>query len=194
MGFFDSCKHFMVCSTVCLLRIFTVYSHVTFVLFILVYKTIIGIQPSIALVQIFVCMHLHSVLRLTISPQILPPFLPEETFRLTCCWTGWSLYSSVSSLKYVPQFTQQSWSCSYSDQSLEWAVISSLYTCISFPRKQKYGGSGKRKVLLLLMNPQLGTELWILHVFCDNESASSAFAAQLNRQTQMTCPLCCTKK
>lgn len=177
MGFF----WFMVCSNVCLLRIFTVFSHVTFVLFILVYKTIKMIQPSIALAQLFVLLRLHSVLCLTISPWVLLPFLlEEEKFHLTCCWTSWSLSLSVSSLKYAPQLTQQSWSCSYSDQSLECAVVSSLFTYLSFPRKPKYG-SGKRKVVLLLLNPHLGTELWILHVFYDHVSASPTFAVQLNR-------------
>ena len=115
---------------------------------------------------------------LSMSPSSLPP---RRTFHLTCCWTGWSLSLSVSSLKHAPQLTRQSWSCRYSDQSLECAVVSSLYTCISFPRKPKYGGSGKRKVVLLLLNPHLGIESWILHVFCDHVSASPAFAVQLNK-------------
>lgn len=36
-------------------------------------------------------------------------------------------------------------------------------------------------VVLLLLNPHVGTKLWILQVFCDNESASPAFAVQLNK-------------
>lgn len=151
-----------VCRTVYLLRIFTFFSHVTFVLFILVYKTTIKIQPSNASTQLFVLVHLQSVLCLTTSLWVLLPFLPEKTFHLTGCWAGWSLSLFVSSLKYVLQLTKQSWSCSYSDQSLECAVVSSLHTCISFPRKPNHGGSGKRKVVLLLLNPHLGAESWIL--------------------------------
>lgn len=83
-------------------------------------------------------------------PMSPSSFIPrKKTFNLNCCWTGWSLSLSVSSLKYAPKLTQQSWSCSYSDQRLECAEVSSVYTCISFLRKPKYGQNGKRKEGLL---------------------------------------------
>lgn len=64
-----------VCKTVYLFRIFTVFSHVIFVLFILVYKTVIKIQPTNASTQLFVLVHLQSVPvlnYLSMNPSSLP--------------------------------------------------------------------------------------------------------------------------
>lgn len=99
---------------------------------------------------------------LPVSPSSLPPRKKkkknQKSFNLNCCWTGWSLSLSVSSLKYAPKFMQQSWSCIYSDQRLECAEVSSICTCISFLWKPKYWQNGKRKEGYLLLNSYLWTE------------------------------------
>lgn len=160
MHFFFSCRY----AKLSTYWEYSVFSHVIFVLFILVYKTIIKIQPSNALTQLFVLVHLQSVLCLTTSLWFLLPFLPEKTFHLTGCWAGWSLSLFVSSLKYVLQLTKQSWSCSYSDQSLECVVVSSLHTCISFSRKPKLWRKWEEKSSVIVAEPTLGS--WVMNFTC----------------------------
>lgn len=103
---------------------------------------------------------------LLMSPSSLPP--RKKTFNLNCYWTSCSLSLCVSSLKYAPKLTQLSWSCSYSNQRLECAEVSSIYF---FPKETKVWKKWKKKgrfivVELIFMNRVMNSTCLLWSCIC----------------------------
>lgn len=147
-----------------------------FIFFILVYKTVISILTTCKFWQHLdlVQLHMFTVLNcLSMKPSsLLPRSAISSHLKLNwlepffACVQPEVNSSAYSAILILQLFRSES----------EWCVISHLYACVSFLLTPMYRQPGNRKVLLLLLNSNLRTEIWILPVFCDPMSCTLIFS------------------